>query len=53
MKLGVEVGLVPGHTVLDGDPASQKGGTAAPPTFRSIVYCGQTVGWTKMKLGVG
>jgi len=29
MPLGKEVGLVPGHIVLDGDPAP----TAAPPHF--------------------
>ena len=34
MKLGAEVGLVPVHIVLDGDPAPppQKGGRA-PPIF--------------------
>jgi len=31
MKLGVEVGLSPGHIVLDGDPAPPKG--AQPPIF--------------------
>ena len=31
MKLGMEVGLGPGHIVLDGDPASPKRG--APPIF--------------------
>jgi len=30
MPLRTEVGLGPGHTVLDGDPASQEKGTAAP-----------------------
>ena len=38
MKLGMEVGLSPGHIVLDGDPAPpppKKGGTAAP-TFRPM-----------------
>jgi len=29
MKVGMEVGLGPGHTVLDGDPASPEG--AQPP----------------------
>jgi len=35
MKLGVQVGLGPGHNVLDGDPAppSQRGTT---PNFRPI-----------------
>jgi len=32
MKLGVQVGLVPGNIVLDGDPAPPKKGTA--PNFR-------------------
>ena len=32
MPLGTEVGLGPGHIVLDGDPAPQWG-TALPPTF--------------------
>ena len=34
MKLGMEVGLGPGHIVLDGDPAPPtERGTAPPPTF--------------------
>jgi len=34
MNLGMEIGLDPGHIVLDGDPAPlQKGGTV-PPIFR-------------------
>jgi len=40
MSLGVEVGLVPGHTVLDGDPAFQRG---TAPQFSAHIYCGQTV----------
>jgi len=39
MKLGVQVGLGPGHIVLDGDPAPPKG--AQPPIF-GYVRCGQT-----------
>jgi len=31
MKLGLEVGLGPGHIVLDGDPSPPKG--AEPPNF--------------------
>ena len=42
MKLGMQVGLVPGHIVLDGDQ---------PPQFSAHVYCGQTAGWIKMPLG--
>jgi len=44
MPLGTELGLCPGHIVLDGDPAS-------PPTergtavlhFSAHVYCGKTI----------
>ena len=40
--LYMEVGLSPGHIVLDGDPASpSKRGTV--PQFSAHVYCGQTV----------
>jgi len=47
-KHGMQVGLSPGHTVLDGDPAPPKGHS---PQFSSHVYCGQTAGWIKMLLG--
>ena len=42
MPLGMEVGLGPGHIVLDGDPAlpPQKGHS---PQFSVHVCCGQTV----------
>jgi len=40
IPLGTEVGLV-----LDGDPA-------IPPQFSANVRCGQTVGSTKMPLGM-
>jgi len=49
-KLGMQVGLGPGHIVLDGDPAP-------PPQFLAhiccgiVQYCGQTAGWMKMPLG--
>ena len=33
MPLGTEVGLRPGDTVLDGDPASPKKGHSSPPIF--------------------
>jgi len=49
MKLGVEVGLGPGHTVLDGEPAPPKRGHS--PQFSTHVCCGQTAGWIKMPLG--
>jgi len=63
MALGTEVGLGPGHIVLDRDPAllPKKGdGDAAPPPlkgggtpqFSAHVYCGRTAGWIKMALGM-
>jgi len=37
MKLGTQVGLGPGHIVLDGDPFSPpQGGGAKPPNYRPI-----------------
>jgi len=51
MKPGVEIGLGPGHIVLNGDPSPlPKGGTAAPH-FR-LMYSGETAGWIKMPLGM-
>ena len=41
VKLGMLVGLGPGHIVLDGDPAPISKG-ADPPQFTAHVYCGQT-----------
>jgi len=51
MPVGAEIGLVPGHIILDGDPASipQKGQIITQ--FWAHVYCGQTAGWIKMILG--
>jgi len=49
MPLGVEVGLRPGHIVLDGEPAPKK--KEHSPQFSAHVYCGQTAGWIKMPLG--
>jgi len=65
MPLGTEVGLDPFHIMSDGDPAlPTERGTAAPHvrglrTEASLhpygtaahVYCGQTGGWIRMKLG--
>jgi len=42
MPLRMEVGLGPGHIVLDGDPAPPERSTAAV-LFPTHVYCGQTV----------
>jgi len=52
MPLGMEVGLGPGHIVLDWDPASplpKKGNS--PLQFSARVCCGQTAEWIKMPLG--
>jgi len=49
MPLGMEVGLGPGHTVLDGNPAPpQKGGRA--PKFLAHIYCGQAWCYLQVKL---
>jgi len=52
MKLGMQVGLGPGHIVLDGEPAAPLPKGHSPPEFSAHVYCGQTAGWTKMALGM-
>ena len=47
MKLGMRVGLGPGHTVLDGDPAPlPKGGLAH-------ICCGQLAAGIKMPVPLG
>jgi len=48
---------VPGDFVLDGDLApfhkkEAEPGAEPPPQFSAHVYCGQTVGWIKMALGM-
>jgi len=66
MKLGTQVGLGPGHTVLDGNPAPHTERGTATPDIRHLraqalpasvysavhVYCSQTAVWIKMKLGM-
>jgi len=51
MKLGMQVGLSPGHIVLDGDPAPppSKGHS---PQFSAHICCGQVAAWIKMSLGM-
>jgi len=51
MKLGVQVGLSPGHIVLDGDsaPPPPKG---LNPQFLAHICYGQVAGWIKMPLGM-
>ena len=50
MKLGTQVGLGPGHIVLDGDPPPPppKGHS---PQLSAHICCGQMAGWIKMPLG--
>jgi len=51
MKLGMQVGLDPGHIVLDGDPPPPPPrGTA--PQFSPHICCGQMAEWIKMPLGM-
>jgi len=68
MALGMEVGLGPGHIVLDGSQLPRKGHSSPHrPLFSAHVYCGngrpsqlllsscycrQTAGWIKMPLGM-
>jgi len=49
MPRGMEVGLGPGHIVLDGDPALPKKGTHTQ--FSAHVYCGQTAVCIRIPLG--
>ena len=43
IPLGTEVGLVPGHIVLDGAQLPPKKKKGERPQFSAHVYCGQTV----------
>jgi len=43
MKLGMHVGLSPGHSVLDGETAPPKGGAEPPPKFSAHVYSKMSV----------
>ena len=51
MKLGIQVGLSPGHIVLGGDraPPPPKGHS---PQFSAHICCGQMAAWIKMPLGM-
>jgi len=50
MPLGMEVGLGPGDSVFDGDPAPPEK-KHSPTQFLAYVYCGQMAGHIKMSLG--
>jgi len=53
MKLGMQIGLGLGHTVLDRDPAPPgRGDGELVPQFLTHICCGQMAGWIKMPLGM-
>jgi len=52
MKLGMRVGLDPGHIVLDGDPAPLPQRGTALTQFSAHFYCGQTAACIKTPLGM-
>ena len=52
MKLGMQIGLCPGHIVLDGDPAPLPQTGTALPKFLAHICCGQMAAWIKMSLGM-
>jgi len=52
MKLGLQVGLVPGHILLDGDPALLPRKRHSPTQFSAHICCGQMAAWIKMPLGM-
>ena len=56
MPLGMEVGLGPGHIVLDGDttptPVGKKGAPPQKKIYSAHVYCAQTAGCITMPLGM-
>jgi len=51
MPFSTEVGIGPGHIVLDGNQAPPPEAAQQPSQFSAHVYCGQTAGWIKMPLG--
>ena len=52
MKLGMLVGLGPGHIVFDGHPAALSQRGTAPTQFSAHNCCGQMTAWIKMPLGM-
>jgi len=52
MKLGMQVGLGPGHIVLGGDPAAPPPKGTGPAQFSAHVCYGQMAAWIKMSLGM-
>jgi len=52
VKLGMQVGLGPGHIVLDGNPAPPPPKGHSPPQFSAHICCSQMAPWIKMSLGM-
>jgi len=52
MKLGMQVGLGPGHIVLVREPAAPHPPKGNIPQFSAHICCGQMAGWIKMPLGM-
>jgi len=51
MKLGMQVGLGPGHVALGEDPPFPPLKGHSPP-FSAHICCGKTAAWIKMSLGM-
>jgi len=51
LKLGMQVGLGPGHMVLDGNPAPPERGINRAAQFSARICCCQMAAWIKMPLG--
>ena len=51
MKLGMQVGLGLGHTVLDWDPAELRLPQKGAKPFSAHICCSQMAGWIKMPFG--
>jgi len=51
MKLGMQVGLGPGHIVLDGDPAPPHT-VGHSAQFSAHICCGQMAAWINISLCV-
>ena len=51
VKLGTQIVLIPGHIVLDEEPASLPP-EGHSPQFSAHICCGQMAAWIKMPLGM-
>ena len=51
-KFGMQVGLILGHIVLDGNPAPLPQRGTAPTQYSGHICCGQMAAWIKMPLGM-